>query len=54
MLQAWIVNDDHYSQVLVSNPNPLDANAPFTSAANLGYNGLCIRATAEALRCTAC
>jgi hypothetical protein len=40
MLQAWIVNDDHYSQVLVSNPNPLNASAPFTSGANLGYNGL--------------
>ena len=40
MLQAWIVNDDHYSQVLVSDPNPLDASDPFTSAANLGYNGL--------------
>jgi hypothetical protein len=40
MLQAWIVNDDHYSQVLVSDPNPLDAQAPLTSGANLGYNGL--------------
>jgi hypothetical protein len=40
MLQAWIVNDDHYSQVLVSDPNPLDASDPFTSAANLGYNGI--------------
>lgn len=40
MLQAWIVNDDHYSQVLVSDPNPLDAQDPFASAANLGYVGL--------------
>jgi hypothetical protein len=40
MLTAWVVNDDHYSQVLVSDPQPLDAQSPFTSGANLGYVGL--------------
>lgn len=40
MLTSWVVNDDHYTQVLVSDPNPLDAQAPLTSGANLGYNGL--------------
>ncbi len=40
MLTAWVVNDDHYTQVLVTDPNPLDVSDPFTSAANLAYNGL--------------
>ena len=40
MLTDWVVDDDHYSQVLAGDPNPLNFASPFTSGANLGYNGL--------------
>jgi hypothetical protein len=40
MLTAWVVDDDHYSQVRASDPSPLDAASPFSSGANLGYDGL--------------
>ena len=40
MLTAWVVDDDHYSQVLAGDPAPLNFASPFTSGANLGYNGL--------------
>ena len=40
MLTAWVVNDDHYSQVAVSDPKDLEVSSPFSTAANLGYIGL--------------
>jgi hypothetical protein len=40
MLTGWVVDDDHYSQVRAADPNPLTAAAPFSSGANLGYDGL--------------
>ena len=40
MLTAWVVDDDHYSQVAVSDPKDLDVSTPFSTAANLGYVGL--------------
>jgi hypothetical protein len=40
MLTAWVVDDDHYSQVLAGDPATLNFASPFTSGANLGYNGL--------------
>jgi hypothetical protein len=40
MLTAWVVDDDHYSQVLAGDPAVLNFASPFTSGANLGYNGL--------------
>jgi hypothetical protein len=40
MFTAWVVDDDHYSQLKVSDPSVLDASDPFSSGANLGYVGL--------------
>jgi hypothetical protein len=40
MLTAWVVDDDHYSQIRVSDPSTLDAADPFSSGANIGYVAL--------------
>ncbi len=40
MFTAWVVDDDHYSQVRAGDPALLNFASPLTSGANLGYNGL--------------